>query len=448
WDVIADELYWSPQVYRIFGVDPDDFTPSYETFFEFVHPDDRDDVQAAVEASLENSETYQIDHRIVRADGEERIVHEQAEVIRNEAGDPVAMNGTVQDITERKQQERELQTLQAEYEQQYRELFEEAPVMFTFTRDEGGRPIIDDCNQKFADVLGYERSEVVNRPLAEFYSEASSEALLHEGGYDRALSGEFVKEERELVTADGDRVSTLLRATPRRNPEGEIIGTHALFIDVTERQRAQELKRQNERLDKFASVVSHDLQNPMNVAIGHLDLAQETENMDHIEAAKRALDRMEQLVEKTLTMARSGEAVGETQEVVISSLATRCWANVRTGDATLKTAGSPTIMANPSRLQHLFENLFRNAIEHGGDDVEIRVGALDDGFFVSDDGPGIPEGQQTDVFEMGYSTQDEGTGLGLAIVMQVAEAHGWQIGLSESDGGGARFEIRNVDVVA
>ena len=444
WNVPSGELYWSTQVYRIFGLDPTDHDPTYERFIDRVHPGDRELVQTAVDDALESGDTYQVDHRIVRADGEVRFVHEQAEVLRDDDGVAVAMNGTVQDITERRQRERELQTLEHEYEQQYRELFEDAPVMFCFTRDEDGVPVIDDCNRKFAETLGYDRTDLVHQPLGTFYSEDSESALLDEGGYERALSGEFVKEERELLTAEGDRIATLLRASPRRDPEGEIIGTHALYVDITEHQRAQELQRRNERLDKFASIVSHDLQNPMNVAIGHLELAQESYNSDHIDAAVRALDRMEQLVEKTLTMARTGEAVGETQRVELASLADRCWSNVKTGEARLVTDSAPAITADPTRLQHFFENLFRNAVEHAGSAVRIEVGPLEDGFYVEDDGPGIPEAEMREIFDMGYSTADDGTGLGLAIVMQVSEAHGWRIGVTDGEAGGARFEVRDV----
>jgi signal transduction histidine kinase len=103
--------------------------------------------------------------------------------------------------------------------------------------------------------------------------------------------------------------------------------------------------------------------------------------------------------------------------------------------------------ADPDRLQQLFENLFRNAVEHAGDDVTIRVGALDgDGFYIEDDGPGIPEDKREKVFDSGFTTNRDGTGFGLAIVMEIVEAHGWQISVTEGDTGGARFEVTNVEL--
>ncbi|MFD1643993.1 sensor histidine kinase [Halohasta litorea] len=100
-----------------------------------------------------------------------------------------------------------------------------------------------------------------------------------------------------------------------------------------------------------------------------------------------------------------------------------------------------TIEADDDRLGQLLENLFRNAIEHGGDEVTVTVGTMDDGFYVEDDGSGIPEDKRDSVFTAGYSTSEDGTGFGLSIVNQIAEAHGWDVGLTESKAGGARFDI-------
>jgi signal transduction histidine kinase len=105
-----------------------------------------------------------------------------------------------------------------------------------------------------------------------------------------------------------------------------------------------------------------------------------------------------------------------------------------------------TFAVDPDRLQQLFENLFRNAIEHGGDDVTIRVGAIENnGFYVEDDGPGIPEEKREDVFDSGFTTNRDGTGFGLAIVKEIVEAHGWTVSVADSDEGGARFEVTDIE---
>ncbi|MEF8871002.1 MAG: PAS domain S-box protein [Haloarculaceae archaeon] len=139
--------------------------------------------------------------------------------------------------------------LQEKHEQQYRELFEEAPVMFVLTRSSDGTPVIEDCNAQFAEKIGFTRTELIDRPLTEVYTEPSTGALLEEGGYNRALAGNFVKEERELLTADGTTLSTLMRASPRRNTEGEIVGTLALYVDITARERAQNVIQQGRAME-------------------------------------------------------------------------------------------------------------------------------------------------------------------------------------------------------
>lgn len=93
------------------------------------------------------------------------------------------------------------------------------------------------------------------------------------------------------------------------------------------------------------------------------------------------------------------------------------------------------------------ENLFRNAVEHGGTDVTVQIGELPNknGLYIEDDGKGIPPDDRDRIFESGYSTADDGTGLGLAIVRRIVEAHGWTLAVTESAEGGTRFEITEIE---
>lgn len=226
------------------------------------------------------------------------------------------------------------------------------------------------------------------------------------------------------------------------------LGRLVTLTDVSEREGyRRELERQNERLDQFATMVSHDLRNPLSVAMGRLDFEREEHDSENLEAVARALDRMEALIDDVLQLARQGQPISETEPVQLSALATRCWELVDTGEAELVVKDDLTVAADPDRLQQLLENLYRNAVEHGGPGVTVRIGALDrgSGFYVADDGPGIPEANREELFDAGYTTDESGTGFGLAIVEEIVEAHGWTVSVTESAEGGARFEFTGVD---
>jgi PAS domain S-box-containing protein len=108
WDLVADEVYWSDEVFRIYGYEPKAFVPTLERLFEVVRPDYRERLRAAIDGAIYRDEPYDFEHRIVRPDGEERVVHRRAEVVRDEDGKPIKMIGTVHDITERKRAEEDM----------------------------------------------------------------------------------------------------------------------------------------------------------------------------------------------------------------------------------------------------------------------------------------------------------------------------------------------------
>jgi signal transduction histidine kinase len=277
--------------------------------------------------------------------------------------------------------------------------------------------------------------------------------------------------------------------------DGELL-ERAVRYALERHRQERRLERQNERLERFASIVSHDLRNPLQVAQGRLGHVEAGETAEHLDAAVDALDRMEELVDDLLDLAREGQRVEATASVDVADIARSAWRNVEAPASDLRVDVSTAVTADDGRLTQLFENLFRNSVEHGstgnraqpGDAVEhgstssrtpsddavehgatghrtasgdsaahgqpsgatnghadsgvtVTVGDLPDGFYVADDGPGIPESERSDVFEAGYSTADDGTGFGLDIVREIVEAHGWTVTVAESDDGGARFEI-------
>ena len=238
--------------------------------------------------------------------------------------------------------------------------------------------------------------------------------------------------------------------TPRN---GQFSDWEVTLVDLMSRwvsyelqhERANErLERQNERLERFASIVSHDLRNPLNVADGSVELARASGDLEELDRARSALDRMDALIDDLLTLSRAGEDIGDTEAVDLAALCRDCWGDLSTVEGDLVVATGRTIQADRTRLRQLLGNLFRNALEHGGADATVTVGDLPDGFYVADNGVGITEEDREVVFERGYSTSSGGTGYGLDIVSEIAGAHGWDVSLTESEEGGARFEITGV----
>lgn len=153
---------------------------------------------------------------------------------------------------------------------------------------------------------------------------------------------------------------------------------------------------------------------------------------------------MQELIENILLLAKDGRSIGDVGPVSLDACVSKAWETVETGSASLSVTTSDTIQADESRLRQLFANLVRNAVEHGGEHVTVTVGSLADGFYVADTGPGIPDGERSDVFDSGHTTAANGTGFGLAIVQEITDAHGWTVTVTESESGGARFEITGV----
>ncbi|WP_435335710.1 ATP-binding protein [Haloarchaeobius sp. TZWWS8] len=310
-----------------------------------------------------------------------------------------------------------------------------------------------DANPQAAKVLGVELDELLN----EQYVESSFELFDQEG---RAIpENEMVVHEvvmtqktlrgRQLGvhTPSGDRW-LLVNAAPVKGDGETVEQVIVVLEDLTSRYSwEQEIERQNERLSRFASAVSHDLRTPLSTAAAALELAKRDTDNEHLETVGKCLQRMDVIVTDVLTLAQEGKRVISPEHVSLATVAGKAWEDVSPPNATLQVLGGATVMADEERLQRLLDNLFRNSLEHGRNDVTVRVGTIDgEGFFVEDDGPGIPEAEREKVFQTGYTTGESGTGFGLAIVREIADAHDWEVNVTESESGGARFEIRTRDV--
>ena len=290
---------------------------------------------------------------------------------------------------------------------------------------------------------------------------------------DAGIAGEVYQTGESSVIEDLRAVETAIPAGPYRSALTVPIGDTGVFQALSEEvgafdeedrelaellvshtvnalqrlERERTLERQNDRLEEFTSVVSHDLRTPLTVAAGNLELARRETDSPHLEEVEAALERSEQLIDDLLMLAREGHRAVSYEPVHVPTVVEGCWATLETGAASLRVETERTIRADARKFRQLLENLLGNAIEHGGAEVTVRIEETEEGLVVVDDGPGIPPDQREWVFEPGHSTADDGTGFGLTVVKQITDAHDWTVRLADTDGGGTRICIDGIDWV-
>jgi PAS domain S-box-containing protein len=363
--------------------------------------------------------TFPKDHRITRTEYGERIC-------------------TVRDVSEEHRRQKHLSWYQTVIEAL------DDPV---YVLDETGR--FEYVNDAFTELVGYDRDRILGASTALIKDEDTVETAEEMLGQLLSSDGpDSVRFETEIQPKDGDSIQCEDHMGVLPYDGDSFNGSVGVIRDISEpKAREEQLEQKNEQLEQFTSVVSHDLRNPLNIAEGRLELAQQECDSPHLEAVAHAHDRIHALIEDLLTVARADDTAADTAPISLADAAKESWDSVETADASRVTDIDQTIEANASRLKQLLENLIRNAVEHGGNDVTVTIGELPDGFYVEDDGPGIPAADRNEVLEPGYSTNEAGTGFGLSIVKQVVEAHDWAIHVTDGLDGGARFEITNVDIL-
>ena len=447
---------------------------------DIIHPDDRASVRDAVDAQLETGDTFELTYRILSADGDKKWVNEHGQRVAIEDGEAI-FEGFITDVTALKKSERQL----AQYSDTLEGLQRTTQQLLEATTPTAAAEIVIDgiesafrfdtagiwlaTDDKLEPVAQTERGQtLIGEPPTYSPAEQSLSWVAFVEGTTRRIESMADQPDRanpetpinsELIVPLGEYALLNIGSTePEAFSEADAERVQLWADTVTEafarvdqlqqlKTREAELTRQRDRLDQFASVVSHDLRNPINVASGRLKLAAEECDSDQLEIIDRALSRMEELIDDALLLARQGQTVGETESLVLCDLVAQCWQTVATAEAAIDCQTDAVIRADPSRLADVIENLFRNAVEHGTDSVQITVGATDTGFYIADDGPGIPPDEREQIFETGYSTNTDGTGFGLAIVREIVEAHGWAVTVGESEAGGARFDITGVEFI-
>jgi len=484
----------------VLGYDPDDLQGRPVSFLLATGRGDDGDATAAsysgaklVERLLDGGEVRDLEIPFETADGRAVPMQVSASVMRE--GD--AVDGYVcvaTDVTERKRRERELERSR----DRYRTLFENNQVVLLEFDLSAVKERVDALAEETDDVADYlddrpaEHERVLagmdvldaNQRAVSFYEAESVTELAEnvdrtttEAALDtlkrlwRAVAdGETdFRSECKVQTLDGEVRDVLLDVNVPEAHADDYGRVYVSAVDITDRkERERKLRRKNELLDQFASVVSHDVATPLSIIGNKARLVQATGDPSHAEDIFEATRRVQELVDELHDLARQGEEVGETAPVALDAVVSEAWQSVESLGASLTVETSRTVQADRDRLRQLLANLLRNAVEHGStnsdtqarrdtspenadavtasetvvtDTVSVTVGGFEDGFYVADDGPGIPDEERDRVFEQGFSTDDDGTGIGLAIVRRIADGHGWTVEVSESEAGGARFEV-------
>jgi len=451
----------------------------------YVDPHRREEFQRIL---AQRESVTDFESEIYRHKTRERIwISETARLVRDQYGTPLYYEGTVQDITARKRAETEtreshfqletrvrertaeLQRINAalqmeieerkrieaalrKSEERYRDLFENAnDVIGTGTLDN----IIVSANRRVEQLLGYPRDEFVGKYFLDFAT-PKSRALIEERTH-RRLAGEEVSPmvELELVHRDNSIVIVEGIVRTQRDPDGKPIGVHAIYRDITERKKVEQLK------DELISTVSHELRTPLASLRGFTELMlkrdfpaekrQELLSVIHSESI-----RLSRLIDDFLDLQRieEGHSLYSFAPVILEPLLHEISAvftkELRTHSLRLDIAPSlPAVRADANRLRQVLANLLSNAIKFSPQGGEIVVGAQTDTHktvvWVKDRGIGIPQEAVPKLFTKFFRVDNSdtrdigGTGLGLALVREILTAHQGNVWVESTQGNGSTF---------
>ena len=311
-----------------------------------------------------------------------------------------------------------------------------------YVKDEDGCFTL--VNDAYAEMTGYDREELLGAHASLVVDE---DIIATSREYDQQMLADghdIPKVDADVQTADGGTIQTEATfAVLKSDGAYEQVG---VVRDITERkERERQLERQNEQLDNFASLLAHEIRNP--VAIGQIYSRQlpEEKNPQAVAYVREAFDRIEDIIDVILLVARGQEAISPSSPVELAAVARQAWGDIDAPEATLEVVTDLTTEVDETYIRHLFRNLFENAVEHGRSDVTVTVGDNPTGFYVADDGTGIPADERGSVFESGHtSAPNDGMGLGLTFVRKMADVYGWEYAVTDSADGGAQFEFENV----
>ena len=464
-DLAANTLHWSQETFRIFGVNPESFTPSRAAFRELVHPEDRDRVHAAAERAIREGHAYTIDHRIRCPDGTERIVSERADVLTNAAGRVTGLVGTVQDVTELKRIEQALQRS----EKHFRSIIDTVQDVISIVDVNGQIRFVSPSAER---TLGYTPEQLLDQAIFEFIP--GEEHGVVRAALTRALGEPHqpLAVQHHFRHADGsirflESIGSLLG--------GE--GAQALVVnsrDITDRRRLEDQLRQSQKMEaigQLAAGVAHDFNNLLTIIQGNASLLLGTpglseEDTGSIHQITQAAERAAGLTRQLLMFSRKQVmrlAPVDLNEVVGNM--TKMLQRILGEDITLRSKYAPNlplIQADTGMLEQVLLNLAvnaRDAMPEGGDlllkTAVTELSAADSLQYpgsvagtqvrlsVTDTGCGIPTENLSRIFDPFFTTKEvgKGTGLGLATVYGIVQQHHGWIEVSSEVGRGTTFQI-------
>lgn len=334
WDIRENRVTWSEELYRLFGLDPQEFGASYEAFLDRVHPEDREQVDHVIREALSSNQSLDYYHRAVRPDGDIRILHCRGSVIRGADGAPLRMFGTAQDVTELKRAEEALR----ESEERFRLLVEGVKDYAIYLVDTEGR--VASWNSGAERVTGYRSDEIVGKSISLFYSEGDARtgkpaAILRKAAEEGRCMDEGVQ-----VRRDGSHFWATVVVTPLRENEGTLRGFVMVTQDITERKQMEETIRRQAYHDALTGLPNRML------FIDHLTLAltQAHRSRQRLAVMFLDLDRFKTINDSL------GHTVGDK---LLKAVAYRLRTSVREADTVARMGGDEyTILLSQISHEH------------------------------------------------------------------------------------------------
>jgi len=386
-------------------------------------PDTDPEAVATLRDAVDDEEPVTVELRNYRKDGSSFWSRVSIAPIHDTDGQVTNFVGFQQDVTELVEARREREAVLDRVSDAFFALDHE--WRFTYLNEQAER------------LLDRPRDDLVGRSVWDEFPEAADSTFADE--YRRAMQTQETVAFEEYFPPLATWFE--VRAYPSES------GLSVYFRDVSGRKASERALEQRARqFETFGDILSHDLTSPLATLRGRLELARATGDDEHFDEAEDAFERVSTLVDELATVMREGRVVNTLTAVDVGPVARELWGALDTGETTLTVGEVGEVRADERALTRLLQNLFRNSIEHGPA-TTVVVGPLDEGegFFVADDGPGIPAADRDRVFEPGYSTKEGGTGFGMISAQQIALAHDWDLSVSASADGGARFEVRGVE---